>query len=1126
MGRWGATGYGTFLLGTGMGMITNLITGDPSGWPAVLQPVATYSPAIGAGLVVAVGAKAAWDVRRAGIRRPTWTDGNPWPGLSAYTSRWAGVYFGRTSETEQLLARIRDARSATRRFVPVLGPSGSGKSSLVLAGLLPALGDAYRVLPPLTPGTDALGELGAVLGTDLTAAAATALAAARAGSPPPRLDAPLAALTARRDGTHRVLIVVDQLEETVTQGVEEDRHGLLAVVQALLEHEPRLRVVATVRSDTIGEFQQGPGRDLFRDPLMVNVMGPHELRLVVDEPARLAAVTFDDGLVDEIVRDTGGGDALPLLSYLLNDLYRGAATDRRITRREYHASGGVAGAIGRRADDAVRDLGDGSLPLCLDTLLLFVTLGPGGATRQRVPAAILDHRQRAVVAAFVDARLLTSDEASGSPVFDIAHEALLRQWRPLAEHILLHEESLRRLTELAPLARAWIRAGRMPDYLIGGARLADALTWARSGRTVASEVTEFLDASERNQAGALERRANTVARQALDTLDADPELAFALAWAAYRELAPTPLATHAVSSALASGLLRSIQYERRPVHVAFALDGRLATAADVTDVWALDGSLVFRADGDGPVAFAPDGRLATVARGVVHVWDTAGNPLGTADTGDGRVTAVCWTDDALLATADEQGRIRRFAATMREVGVLSDGHVPVYAMCAVPGGGLAAGRGDGSVLVWDAAGRIANRLAGDVPDNRVLAVAAGPGGRIAAGGRNNSITVWDLPSATVAWRAYCPDVTALAIAPNGSLVCGTRAATVVWDAAGTLAHSFHDHGQDASSIGCSTDGRLAIGTEHSTASVWDLADGPEHVVTNLPAHHLGWTPDGRLVIGGPSGCHLWSGADQPIVPLPGEPGAARALTVSPSGMVALVSQTGDLLLSDTADASPRRIAHAGQVTAVTFAPDGRWLATGDLDGVVQVWDLTGRCRWSLDATAGRLSGLACASEERVFVAGSRLVAVTPGGATPVPADGSVKALAAGPDGRLAAGGSDGGIIVWDRPDRVRRPIGRHRQTITALAYAADGRLVSGGLGGDVRLWDVDGRPVHRLRFGGDVTAIAFSDAGLAVASSGGTLRIRPTLDAAALARIAGRHHRRTLTARERDVAGLPPVEGG
>ncbi|WP_327000402.1 AAA family ATPase [Dactylosporangium sp. NBC_01737] len=1125
MGRWGGTGYGTFLLGTGMGLITNLITGDPSRWPSALQPVATYSPAIGAGLLVAVGAKAAWDVRRGGIHRPVWSNGNPWPGLTAYTSHWAGVYFGRTREAEELLARVRDARSGAGRFVPVVGPSGSGKSSLVLAGLLPSLGDGHRVLPPFTPGTDALGEFGAALGADLTGDAAVALAAARAGAPPPRLDATLAALTARRDGARRVVLVVDQLEETVTQGVEEDRHAFLAVVEALLAHEPRLRVVATVRSDTIGEFQQGPGRDLFRDPLMVNVMGPRELRLVVEEPARLAGVTFDDGLVDEIVRDTGGGDALPLLSYLLNDLYRTAAGDRRITWREYHASGGVAGAIGRRAEAAVRDLGPGALPQCLDTLLLFVTLGPGGATRQRVPAAMLDDRQRAVVAAFVEARLLTSDDDAGA-VFDIAHEALLRQWQPLAEHIVLHEESLRRLTELAPMARAWTRAGRLPDYLIGGARLADALTWARSGRAVAAEVVEFLDASERNQAGALERRANSVARQALDTLDTDPELAFALAWAAHQELAATELAARAVASTLASGLLRSIRYERGAVHVAFSPDGRLATAADVVDVWGADGTAVFRVDGNGPVAFAPDGRLATVVHGVVHVWDATGQPAGTADTGDGRVTAICWADGGLLATADERGAVRRFDAALHDVGVLSDGQVPVYALTGTPGGGIAAGRGDGSILVWDAAGRMTGRFAGGDDNNRVLAIAAGPGGRLASGTRSGAVRVWDLTSATLVRRMRTSTVNTLAFGPDGTVYCGTQSGTIAWDRHGNLVSRFSVQDGAVTSVGCSADGRLAVGTARSTASIWDVADGTEHVLTDRPAQDLGWTPDGRLVIVGPEGFHVWAGPARPIAAAPGNPAAVRACAASWTGPAAAVTESGSLLLYDTVDAPPRAIADAGRVTRMAFAPDGRWLATGATDGTVRLWDTTGNCRWSVDADAGRLSGLACAGEHRVFAADGELVAITPGGSTTVPGDRPIHTVAGGADGRLAVADADGTITVWDRPDGVRRPIGRHSATVTALAYAPDGRLISGADDGEVRLWDAGGQPVERIRGGGPVTAVAVGDAGLAYADSHGTVRIRPCLATAELARIAGRHHRRVLTAQERERAGLPPAGGG
>jgi hypothetical protein len=245
----------------------------------------------------------------------------------AYTEQRAGVFFGRRREIEELVDRVRHARAVAGRFVPVVGPSGSGKSSLVQAGLLPALRTEFAVLAPFSPGTNAVGELAGVLGADLAAPARLALDAARQGRPVPPLPEILAALSGLRAGARGLLLVVDQLEEAVTQCVEEDRQAFLALLEAMLGQEPRLRVVATVRSDTIGAFQHGPGRDLFHDPLMVNVLGAREIRQVVTEPARLTATTFDDGLVDEIVRDAGGGDALPLLSYLLSDLYRHAGGD-------------------------------------------------------------------------------------------------------------------------------------------------------------------------------------------------------------------------------------------------------------------------------------------------------------------------------------------------------------------------------------------------------------------------------------------------------------------------------------------------------------------------------------------------------------------------------------------------------------------------------------------------------------------------------------------------------------------------------------------------------------------------------------------------------------------------------
>ncbi|WP_127503005.1 AAA family ATPase [Actinoplanes solisilvae] len=989
---WGhRTGYGVFVLGTGMGMITNLVTGDPERWPGALQPIATYSPAIGAGLLAAVGAKATWDVWRNGVARPQWTGSEPYPGLTAYTEERAGVFFGRRREVEELVDRVRHARAAAGRFVPVIGPSGSGKSSLVQAGLLPALrpGREFEVLPPFSPGASAVGELAGVLGVDLAAAAGLALEAARQGHPAPPLPGVLAALSTLRAGARGVLLIVDQLEEAVTQCVEEDRHGLLALIEAMLEQEPRLRVVATVRSDTIGAFQHGPGRDLFHDPLMVNVLGAREIRQVVTEPARLTATTFDDGLVDEIVRDAGGGDALPLLSYLLSDLYRHAAGDRRITWREYQNGGGVSGAITRQAQAAVRELGPDALGRCLDTLLLFVTLGPGGATRQPVRRSGLDESRLRVVRTFVDARLLVSDRDT----FDIAHEALLRQWQPLAEHIVLHEESLRRLTELAPMARAWRRSGRQADYLITGARLADALTWARDGRALDPDVREFLDESQRNETGEMDRRADRAAREALAALQREPEFATALALAAYTELAPTPLAAYALEAALADGLLRVIRHPKGVASVSYGA-GLLATACEdgIVRLWSDTGpalrELSGHEDGAGCVAVGADGRVATAAGdGTVRVWEDDAtlhadrflSPIRLAYTPDGRL---------LIGAGD--GVIRMWDADLHVVATLADGAKdgPLYSLATDAAGRIVAGFGSGTVLRWDELGRPAQRLTGH--PGAVFAVALRPDGRVAVGGRGARIIFWDETevSSTVIRDTYAP-LGALAYDSTGRLAAGFDDGVVrVWEADGELCHVLTEHAEPISGVAFAADGRLAVGSRDRTVRVLDLGGRLVTTDTRRIGTELDFAPDGTLLIGDEAGAQPADPLDD-ISPRVRVYMAVRQLSSSAIAAGGAIGGTlvgghndGTVVVRTAAGAIlTLRPSHAAAVVACAVAPDGR-LATGSVDGEIRIWDAEGALLHTIAGRAGMVHALAFAPDGRLATACARALNIRPHGTEP------------------------------------------------------------------------------------------------------------------------------------------------
>ncbi|MDR7277152.1 AAA family ATPase [Catenuloplanes atrovinosus] len=987
MSRWRSTGFGVFVLGTGMGLITNLITGDLDRWPRVLQPVATYSPAIGAALIVAVGAKAAWDVWGTGHRRPEWRDGNPYPGLVAYTSRWAAMFFGRGRETAELHSRVRDARGVTGRFVPVVGPSGSGKSSLVLAGLVPVLGDGCRVLPAFTPGNDATGELSVALGVELTEDARRALRAARAGERPPRLDAPLAALNRLRQGARRLLLVVDQLEEAVTQCVEDDRHAFLTVLEALLEHDPRLRVVATLRSDTVGQFQQGPGCGLFRDPVMVNVLGPREIRVVVEEPARLTGTRFDDGLIDEIVRDTGGGDALPLLNYLLSDLYQTAGRDRRVSWREYEASGGVAGAIARRADATARELGADALAECLHTLLRFVTLAAGGATRKRVPATALTERQREIVRAFVDARLLISDRTEGGPVmYDIAHEALLRQWPPLREHIQLHEDNLRRLTELAPLARAWRRSGRDTDYLISGSRLADALSWAREEQDVEAELREFLDAAERNQAGELERRADRTARQALAALPEAPDLARGLALAACTELACTPLAAYALEAATASGLLRTVSRTGGGALVAFGVGDRLFVAGGsdglATVRW--DGRLEVRSDTAGPgdgqataIATDSDGRIALAGRsGEVCVVPPDGHARRFV-AGTERLTAVAFTGGGRVAVAAVDGSIASFDESGRSLGVSASGHGPVYHLAAGPDGALAAACADGALAVWSAGGGAPAMVVRGHTDS-VLAAAVAPDGRLASGSRDRRVLVRNPAGGLLAAHTCGGAVHAVAFDTRGTLAAGDDTGTVrVWSAGGTLLHVLTDGaGRPVRSLAFAEDGRLAAGYAGGVIREWDVRGRLVVHVSDTPAEQLSFDSTGRLLIDTPAADP--AGALDGMDRLRG----AHVSAVATDGRRFLAGTRTGLVQLHEPDGQERTIgAHDGCVRAAAIAADGR-LATGDDEGTVIVRTADGQRLHIIAEPSGPVRALAFDAGGRLAVAAGDVVRIWPHGTRP------------------------------------------------------------------------------------------------------------------------------------------------
>ncbi|GIF22149.1 WD40 repeat protein [Actinoplanes tereljensis] len=1023
--------YLAFFLGAGTGLFTNLATAQADHWPGWLKPLATYSAALGG--LMTLGVLVAWGWQRRGRIRavPRWADagGNPYPGLAPFTRDRAAVFAGRGQEIRDLAERVLSADVPRLRFVPVVGPSGVGKSSLVLAGLLQRLDHRWKVLPDFAPGMDGLGQLGSVLGiADVTAEPVTQLARR---------------LSELRRPADRLLIVIDQLEELATLHTAEDRDRFMGLIAKLIDLDRRLHVVATVRSEYVGCFQQGPGSPLFTVPFMVNAMTTRQLRQVVTEPSEQTDTTFDDGLVDDILAEVGTGDALPLLSYFLSDLYDRRGPDHHISRAGYQAAGAVNGIITRRANTAVTNSGRARHE-CLDALLAFVSLSGSEPTRQTVHAGDLDDGSLAVVHAFVEQRLITSDTRDGTVVFALGHEALLRQWPELRDHIDSHAGQLRRITEVTTLAGAWEAAAHDLEYLVEGRRLDDLRQLAEIA-ALPSLARRFLDAALAHDDANRRRKADLIARQAMFALSSDRPLALAMAYAAYTELSPTPLAAHALGLA--------VPYVKTPIwtaltpmtSVAVAPDGRIAAGFEDASVrvWNPDGRLAYiltgHTDQVASVAFAPDGRLATGSDdNTVRVWAPGGRLLNVLSDSFGMIRSVAFAPDGRLAAGSIDRLVRIWNPDLQLLHVLHDIDDGVTSVAFAPDGRLAAGSANtgpshAKVMIWSRDGEQLHVFTGF--GSTVTSVAFAADGRLAASVWHGSFVIWSPDGQLSRTRDHACAFTSVAFAPDGRLATGsnTRPARI-WSVDGQLLHILSNRTGPIQSVAFTADQRLITASDDRTIRIWD----PEAQQVQLLAGHP---------------------------PLHEEPAAAGQIQV---------------------------IECAFPVTSVAFAADGR-LATGSVDEVVRIWDPDGRLLRTLVGHAGPIRSVAFAPDGRLATASDdktvriwnpdgHLLHTLAGGVDPVAA----VAFSAG--GLLAAGSDDGTVRIWDRDGQPRHELTGHTEPIGSVAFAPDGRLAASSDDGTVRIWDRDGQPQHTPN--GQFLSVAFAaDGRLATGSSDRTAQI-------------------------------------
>lgn len=1042
----------------------------------------------------------------------------PYPGLMAFQAEDAAMFFGRDDAIQDGLEQVRNLRRyGGKGFLMILGASGSGKSSLLRAGLLPRLQrdpQEWLVLDPFRPGADPFTELAIVL------AAASALhgqaldheeiadslrpagrdAEAARDALERRLDK-LRLAIGRREVT--VVVSIDQFEELLPGGgkgldasaAARRQEGFLQMLQAALRGaDGRLVVLGTLRSDLLGIFKAHPVlREVPFDQLLIGPMRMTDYARIIEGPAELAGLKIEPGLTQRMVLESETDDALPLLAFTLRELWERHSRDvNQLTVNEYEELEGLIGSV-QRAANAVMGARTLSTNDWRDVRQAFLAMAriddEGRFARQPVRWEDLPPSSRPILQGFVDARLLVSGKQTGT--VEVAHEALLRNWSLLKGWLDEDRDFLLWRRRLRDALEEYRRSGS----LLRDAPLTEAERW-RDTTAEASPERQLIDASiasererklrELEAAASLrtaeeesrilgqavqegQKERNRLVRQGKVILAALSSLAAVIglgALVALRQLTMAQAATALEQSSAAllrqhrddqlTGLMQAMTNGFR-LRRFVGDDHRLIDYPTVAPLAALDTILA---------ATYERNRLQAHRHGVVRI--TTSDKAG--------LIASIGRDDR-IALWERSGRLRRTLPLAEPTAVVfsDDGHT------------LFAANADGTVLRADLATGALHQWQAQ-PIGGVNALAVGPeGSRLYTAGGDGTVTVWSPAGKRLAgWKA-APEldgVEDLAFDPSRRLLAtvGETSGTVrLWNSLGEqvamLKSSPHDSGPLLRVAFSPSGNRLLASGPTSEAYIWNLDHaGAAQLAMSLRSEGASirsqaFLDKGRhLVLGDKAGViHVWSAAGKEVAMLRGHQGPVTTLTALPGGIHLASGGRDGSLREWQQPMSPVESLAVGtsEVNDLSFRPRSEQLALALGDGSLQIRSESGGKLRQWSTRRGSLSSLDIAPDGgRVVVAGTAgrvRIWSWKGeeGPRKLADSGSLNTVQFSPsDGsQILAGAADGSLWFWSTQGAERLRLKAHEGGVASVAFHPSGRtFASAGIDGTLRTWTSSGRP--------------------------------------------------------------------